>query len=126
MSGGAQKRKGRHTTPPFVNMPEAVHPWSASPRRAQKMLATHGLAMGGGIQNTVRRAVRHHKVYRWEVGDRVGGNGDGKRGAEVRRVVAVLIAPVGEGPVAKFGLVRGSVDLFRSAMDFRVTFLCLV
>jgi hypothetical protein len=53
----------------------------------------------------------HHHIDGGEVGDGGFGNGDGIGCRLVGRVVAVLVAEVGEGVVAEFGLVRGCVDL---------------
>jgi hypothetical protein len=55
--------------------------------------------------------VRHHDIDGGEIRNVIFCNGHAVRSALVGRVKPVLIAPVGEGPVAEFRLVGGGVDL---------------
>jgi hypothetical protein len=53
----------------------------------------------------------HHHIDSREVGDGVFSDGGSVGCRLVGGVVAVLVAEVGEGVVAEFGLVGGRVDL---------------
>lgn len=52
----------------------------------------------------------HHHIYSREIRDGVLGDRFGAWSALVVGIVAVLVALVREGPVARFGLVGGCVD----------------
>ena len=86
----------------------------ASSRSPEEMLAADILAAPRCIQNTKGRTVGHHHVDGREVRDGVLGNGYGVGRTLVRRVVAVRVVVVGEGPVAELWLVLRCVDLVLS------------
>lgn len=55
--------------------------------------------------------MRHHHIDGREIGNGVLRNGDSAGRREMWGVVPVLVAVVGKGPVAEFGLIGGGVDL---------------
>jgi hypothetical protein len=104
------------STPRLVDMTEAMKFWLAAPCSPQEVLTANGLSPVRCVQNTHWRAVGHHHIDSRKVGNWIFGDGHGVRGTLVRRVIAVLVTPIRECPVAKLWLVWGCVDLGNLAM----------